>query len=132
MLNESLNIVTKCIMSANKKGFFRKLMDKNDPEIAASNFFVICVLAIGLVLLAVPIFALIIEAWFNHTISTDLNGMAAYIMAVAAIFTSAGITKIGVHYTDNKYLESRMKEREFERREDSCDDGEPNEEIISD
>ena len=119
-------------MRANKKGFFRKLMDKNDPEIAASNFFVISVLAIGLVLLAVPIFALIIEAWYNHTIGTDLNGMAAYIMAVAAIFTSAGITKIGVHYTDNKYLESRMKEREYERRENNGEEDEAEEQIISD
>ena len=33
-----------------------------------------------------------IESAF-HTIATDLNGMAAYIAAVAGIFASAGITK---------------------------------------
>jgi len=30
---------------------------------------------------------------FNHTIQTDLNGMAAYIGSVAGLFATAGITK---------------------------------------
>lgn len=30
---------------------------------------------------------------YNHTIQTDLNGLAAYIGAVAGVFASAGITK---------------------------------------
>lgn len=106
MIDKIIKTVTTGMIKAKEKGFFRKLMDKNDPEVATSNFFIISLLGIGLVLLAVPVFILIIEAWNNHTITTDLNGMASYIMAVAAIFTSAGITKIGIHYTDNKFSES--------------------------
>lgn len=33
------------------------------------------------------------EVFYNHTITTDLNGLAAYIGAVAGLFASAGITK---------------------------------------
>ncbi len=105
MINKIIRILTLGMIKGKEKGFFKKLLDKNDPEVATSNFFIICVLGIGLLLLAVPIFILVIEAWFNHTISTDLSGMASYIMAVAAIFTSAGITKIGVHYTDNRFID---------------------------
>ena len=39
-------------------------------------------------------FALCIEAWYNHTITTDLSAMAAYIAAVAGVFTSVGLTKV--------------------------------------
>ena len=106
MLDKIIKSATIGMIKIKEKGFFRKLLDKNDPEVATSNFFIICLLGIGLILLAVPVFILIIEAWNNHTITTDLNGMASYIMAVAAIFTSAGITKIGIHYTDNKFAES--------------------------
>lgn len=106
MIDKFIKTVTTGMIKAKEKGFFRKLLDKNDPEVATSNFFIISLLGIGLILLAVPVFILIIEAWNNHTITTDLNGMASYIMAVAAIFTSAGITKIGIHYTDNKFSES--------------------------
>ena len=108
MINKIIKTVTTGMIKVKEKGFFRKLLDKNDPEVATSNFFIICLLGIGLILLAVPVFILIVEAWNNHTITTDLNGMAAYIMAVAAIFTSAGITKIGIHYTDNKFSETEQ------------------------
>ena len=106
MIDKFIKTVTIGMIKAKEKSFFGKLLDKNNAEVAASNFFIISLLGIGLILLAVPIFILIVEAWTNHTISTDLNGMASYIMAVAAIFTSAGITKIGIHYTDNKFPES--------------------------
>ena len=44
-------------------------------------------------MLLVPAVLLIIEVCYNHTIQTDLNGLAAYIGAVAGVFASAGITK---------------------------------------
>jgi len=124
MINKFICKVIETMEKLDKRGFFRKLMDKNEPEVAASNFFVVCVLAIGLILLAVPVFILVIEAIFNHTIATDLNGMAAYIMAVAAIFTSAGITKIGVHYSDTRNVprENLHKEITEENFEEKCEE----------
>ena len=47
---------------------------------------------IGLLLLLVPVFVLVYEVIYSHTVHTDLNGMAAYIAAVAGVFASAGIT----------------------------------------
>lgn len=72
--------------------FFRKLI-ANNTGVSSKNFFLIVVTFIGCLLLLVPVFALSIEAFFMHTIATDLSAMAAYIGAVASLFATAGITK---------------------------------------
>ena len=66
---------------------------KNNTGVSSKNFFLVTATLIGLVLLLVPAILLIIEVCYNHTIQTDLNGLAAYIGAVAGVFASAGITK---------------------------------------
>ena len=66
---------------------------KNNTGVSSKNFFLVAATLIGLVLLLVPAILLIIEVCYNHTIQTDLNGLAAYIGAVAGVFASAGITK---------------------------------------
>lgn len=60
---------------------------------SSKNFFLVSVTLIGLLLLLIPAIVLIVEVAFNHTIQTDLNGMAAYIASVAGLFATAGITK---------------------------------------
>lgn len=72
--------------------FFNKLIS-NNTGISSKNFFLVVVTIIGLILLLVPAIVLIIEICCNHTIQTDLNGLAAYIGSVAGVFASAGITK---------------------------------------
>ena len=76
-----------------KGNFFSKLVQQNSGY-SSKSFFLVVVTFIGPLLLAVPIFSLTIEAWYNHTITTDLTAMAAYITAVAAVFTSVGLTKV--------------------------------------
>ena len=76
-----------------KGNFFSKLVQQNSGY-SSKSFFLVVVTFIGTLLLAVPIFSLTIEAWYNHTINTDLTAMAAYITAVAAVFTSVGLTKV--------------------------------------
>lgn len=71
---------------------FGKLV-KNNSGVSSKNFFLIVVTLIGCLLLIVPVITLGIEAYFNHTITTDLSGMAAYIGAVASLFATAGLTK---------------------------------------
>lgn len=66
---------------------------QNNTGVSSKNFFLVAVTLVGLILLIVPAILLIIEVIYNHTIQTDLNGMAAYIASVAGIFASAGITK---------------------------------------
>lgn len=65
----------------------------NNTGVSSKNFFLVSVTLIGLLLLTVPIIVLLVEVLTTHTIATDLNGMAAYIGAVASVFATAGITK---------------------------------------
>ena len=65
----------------------------NNTGVSSKNFFLVAVTLIGCLLLLVPVVLLLIEVCYNHTIQTDLNGLAAYIASVAGIFASAGITK---------------------------------------
>ena len=85
--------MTVYIKKAIKGNFFSKLIQRNSGY-SSKSFFLVVVTFIGTLLLAVPIFSLTIEAWYNHTITTDLTAMAAYITAVAAVFTSVGLTKV--------------------------------------
>lgn len=77
--------------------FITKWMGKlvqNNTGFSSKSFFLILVTLIGCILLLVPAVILITEVWFNHTITTDLNGIAAYIGAVATMFATAGLTKV--------------------------------------
>ena len=113
MIDKILKCVTfglykgkECIM---EKGFFTRALDKNDTSVALSSIIVLLLLAVGVLLLLVPMFILCIEAWYNHTITTDLNGLAAYIGAVTAIFVTAGSIKVGIHWSDGKTERAKME-----------------------
>lgn len=85
-----------------KDNYWNKLI-KDDNHFNVGNFFTVVTTIIGLLLLLVPLFALIIESWFNHTITTDLHGMAAYIVAVVGIFATGGFTHGWTEYSSNKF-----------------------------
>lgn len=92
-----LRTATKRVKNVNdiitdKESMFSKLL-RNNSGYSSKSFFLVAITVIGLLLLLVPVFVLVIEAWYNHTIQTNLSDMAAYIAAVAAIFASGGITK---------------------------------------
>lgn len=76
---------------------------KDDNNISVGNFFLVATTIVGLLLLLVPLFVLTIEAWFNHTITTDLSGMASYIVAVCSIFTVGGLTHGWTSWSKNKF-----------------------------
>lgn len=82
-----------CIKRIATGNFFVKLI-KNNTGYSAKNFLLVVVTIVCTILLAVPVYCLIVEAYYNHTINTDLTSMAAYITAVAAVFTSVGLTKV--------------------------------------
>ena len=95
-------IKTICRMAKNE-GFFRRLLDLDDREVSSTNLYIFLVTGIGFILLLVPAIILLIEVFYNHTISTDLDGLAAYIGAVAALFASAGITKAWTTWSYSRY-----------------------------
>lgn len=72
--------------------FFKELVT-SESGVSSKSFFLVVVTIVGVILLLVPAVILVIEVVYNHTITTDLNGMAAYIGAVAGVFATAGITK---------------------------------------
>lgn len=76
---------------------------KTDNNYSIVSFFLFMTTIVGIILLIVPIFALCIEVWFNHTITTDLTGMAAYITSVVGVFSSGGFTYAWSRWSTNKY-----------------------------
>ena len=65
----------------------------NNTGVSSKNFFLVAVTIVGLILLIIPAILLLVEVKYNHTIHTDLNGLAAYIGSVAGLFATAGLTK---------------------------------------
>lgn len=108
---EIANSVNKLIDKKikNHDGFWKRLMNKNDTTVSSSSFYLVSVTLVGLLLLFVPMIVLIIEVIYNHTVATDLNGMAAYIASVAGLFASGGIVKGWISYNDSKTNIERYK-----------------------
>lgn len=97
-------------MRKKKKGWFARLVDMDDTTVSASTVFLIITSVIALVLLLVPAIALLVEVFYNHTIATDLSGMAQYIAAVCGIFASGGILKGWTNYSSYRFNKQSQKE----------------------
>jgi hypothetical protein len=84
------------------ENYFQKLI-KEDNNVSALNFFLIATLAVGVILLFVPIIGMLVDIWFNHTMTINLSDMAMYIGAVAGIFASGGLTSAWTEFSYSKY-----------------------------
>ena len=93
-----------------RKGWLARLVDMDDYTVSASTVFLIFTTVIALVLLLVPAIALLIEVIYNHTITTDLSGMAQYIAAVCGIFASGGILKGWTNYSNYRFNKKKTTE----------------------
>ena len=96
-INKYISKLTKIL----QMNYFKQLVEK-DNGISSKSFFLVVVTVVGCILLLVPAIVLIVEVCCNHTIQTDLNGLAAYIGAVAGVFASAGVTKVVGEFGENK------------------------------
>lgn len=90
-------------MKNKKRSFFSKLFDMDDNSVSITSVFLIITTVIGLILLLVPAIILLVEVYYNHTVATDLSGMASYIGAVAALFATGGITKAWTNWSNYKF-----------------------------
>ena len=97
-----------------KKRWIVRLFDMNDDGVSSTTLFMVVLTLIGCVLLIVPAISLLIEVYYNHTITTDLSGMAAYIGAVTTLFASAGITKAWSNWANYKYNSTIKKHNKQE------------------
>ena len=87
--------------SDKQDSLFKKLI-KDNNNYSVGNFFLIVLTMVAILLLMVPM-SLLIEMLFNKTIVTDLNGMAAYILAVVSLLGIGGGTFGWVEWSKNKY-----------------------------
>lgn len=99
-----------------KGNFFHQLVDSKSTA-SSKNFFLVCTTLIGMILLLVPAVILCVEVWYNHTITTDLSGLAQYIAAVASVFATAGLTKAwgDRNNTKNDDTQNNVDENDFEQ-----------------
>ena len=96
-----------------KMNYFSKLVS-NNTGVSSKSFFLVVITIIGCLLLLVPVFALSIEAFYTHTIATDLSSMAAYIGSVASLFATAGITKAWSEKYEKRYNTHFMEKQDEE------------------
>ena len=102
-MKQLINTLICKVMGKNKKeNYFQKLV-KEDNNVSALNFFLIATLAVGVILLFVPIIGMLVDIWFNHTMTINLSDLALYIGAVAGIFASGGLTSAWTEFSYSKY-----------------------------
>jgi hypothetical protein len=82
--------------------YFSKLIKENN-NVSALNFFLLATLFVGIILLIVPIVGMLVDIFFNHTMTINLSDMALYIGAVAGIFASGGLTSAWTEFSYSKY-----------------------------
>jgi len=101
-----------------KRSWLSRLFDMKDTTVSASTVFMIITSIVATVLLIVPAIVLIIEVVYNHTITTDLTGMGAYVSAVVALYASGGLVKGWTNYSNYKYNQHPFNEESSDDTED--------------
>ena len=88
--------------SQEKLGFWTKLVN-DDNNFSTVNFFLVASTIVGITLLIMPMIAMMVDIYYNHTLTINLSDMAAYIVAVAGIFGAAGLTNAWTEYSYQRY-----------------------------
>lgn len=106
-------------MSKNKDGLFKKLL-KEDTNVSAMNFFLIATLAVGVLLLFIPVIGMLVDIWFNHTMTINLSDLGSYIVAVAGIFAAGGLSSAWTEWSYSKYKISPITEEDMARASEAA------------
>ena len=85
------------------------------------NFFLIATLAVGVILLFIPVIGMLVDIWFNHTITINLSDMALYVGAVAGIFAAGGLSSSWTEFAYSKYNIKPITEEDMARSEEAKD-----------
>lgn len=97
-------------------GFWTKLI-KEDTNVSVMNFFLMCTLGVGVILLAIPAAAMIVDIIYNHTLTINMSDLGSYIMAVAGIFAAGGLSSAWTEFAYSKYNIPPITEEEMARSE---------------
>lgn len=101
-----------------RKGWFARLFDMNDDTVSASTVFLVFTSIIGLLLLFVPSIGMMVDIYFNHTITIDLGGLAEYILAASGVFASGGILKGWTNYSNYRFRKAKKQAKSENETED--------------
>ena len=137
-----LRVITFGLYKGMKKkedndNYFAKLVKENN-NVSALNFFLLATLGVGIVLLIVPIVGMLVDIFYNHTMTINLSDMAMYIGAVAGIFASGGLTSAWTEFSYSKFKVAPLDENGRPIKDDNHngipddqeDDIDPEEELI--
>lgn len=103
-----------------KDSFMTKLL-KEDTNVSMMNFFLLAVLGVGVILLFVPVIGMLVDIWFNHTITIDLTGLSAYVAAVAGIFAAGGLSSAWTEFSYSKFNVPVITEEDMARSQEAAD-----------
>ena len=89
-------------MKKKKENYFIRAT-KEDNNINPIYLFLLIVLCVGIILLIVPVIGMLVDIFYNHTITINLSDMALYVGAVAAMFTGSGAAGAITEYSYSKF-----------------------------
>ena len=115
--------IIKCMPFMRKKkkdGFWTKLI-KEDTNVSVMNFFLMCTLAVGIILLFIPAVGMVVDVIYNHTITINMSDLGTYIMAVAGIFASGGLSSAWTEFAYSKYNVPPITEEDMARSETNAE-----------
>jgi len=119
MIKKVLGLCSSIIKKTpNKDSFFDKLI-KEDTNVSMMNFFLMATLAVGVILLFVPVVGMLVDIWFNHTITINMSDMAVYIGAVSTIFTAGGLSSACTEWAYSKYKVPVITEEDMARQNEA-------------
>lgn len=112
------NLLGSKVGKKKKDTFMQKLL-KEDTNVSAMNFFLIATLGVGVILLFIPVIGMLVDIWFNHTITINLSDMALYVGAVAGIFAAGGLSSSWTEFSYSKYNVPTITEEDMARAEEA-------------
>ena len=89
-------------MKKKKENYFIRAT-KEDNNVNPIYLFLLIVLGVGIILLIVPVIGMLVDIFYNHTMTINLSDMALYVGAVAAMFTGGGAAGAITEYSYSKF-----------------------------
>lgn len=107
-------------MHKKQDGFWTKLV-KEDTNVSVMNFFLMATLAVGVLLLFIPVVAMVVDLWYNHTLTINMSDLGMYIGAVAGIFAAGGLSSAWTEFAYSKYNIPPITEEDMARSESNAE-----------
>ena len=119
MIKQLLSVISIMPKGKKKKESFVDKLLKEDTNVSMMNFFLLMTLGVGVILLIVPVIGMLVDIWYNHTMTINLSDMAVYLGGVAGIFASGGLSTAWTEWSYAKYNTPVITEEDMVKREEA-------------